>query len=288
MQKCVFVGNRRFVLEHLTKKDFILKVFVIKGSHLDRDFASGLFPGVVYHVVSSKQELLEHLLENDYDLLISNGCPYILPIHDLPSATYVNIHPSFLPDLKGCDPVIGAILNERDAGATCHVMDSGIDTGDIIAQVKIPYTPDLDVTTLYQLSFIAEADVFENAFSRNFVPQCSQSVSENLLYFSRKPEDLIIQKDDSNNYMLQKIKAFNNQSIGCSFFCEGIEYQVFKASKVINSYLTHHVMSFGECQVALSYENSVIFHRQGEVIRFEMISQQDNIPLQVNQYLFGV
>ena len=43
---------------------------------------------------------------------------------------YVNIHPSFLPDLRGIDPVLGSILFKRDAGATCHIMSEKIDAGD--------------------------------------------------------------------------------------------------------------------------------------------------------------
>lgn len=288
MERCVFVGNRRFVLEKLIQKGFDLKVFVVKGSHLERDILSGIFDDIPYQVVSSKEELLSHLNSIEFDLLISNGCPYILPVEQLPSATYINIHPSYLPDLKGCDPVIGAILFERNAGATCHVMNEDIDSGDIVSQVKIPYTEDLDVTTLYQLSFLAEAEAFEEAYNLGFEAQVTQSVTSDLLYYNRKPKDMELLLSDTNDHMLQKIKAFNNKRIGCSFFSENTEYKVFRAYKVVNPYLISYAMRHKECEVVLSYEDSMVFHRNKEVIRFEGIYQKDNIPLLVGQKLFGV
>lgn len=288
MRDCVFVGNRRFVLEELIKKNWNLTVFVVKGTHLERDFNSGMFVNVPFQTVASKSELLEHLSLISFDLLISNGCPFILPVEKLPLAKYVNIHPSYLPDLKGCDPVIGAVLLRRDAGATCHIMDSGIDTGDIISQTKIPYTEDLDVTTLYQLSFLAEIEVFHEACRLGFKAKGAQVSTPESLYFNRKAEHQNLFQSDTNDFMLQKVKAFNNKSIGCSFMSENIEYKVFRASKVCNPYLTRHVMKFEENTVALSYENSIVFNRHGEVIRFEEITQKDNIPLLVNQKLFGV
>ena len=276
------------MLEELIKKNWNLTVFVVKGTHLERDFNSGMFENVPFQTVASRSELLEHLSRISFDLLISNGCPFILPVERLPLAKYVNIHPSYLPDLKGCDPVIGAVLLRRDAGATCHIMDSGIDTGDIISQTKIPYTEDLDVTTLYQLSFLAEVEVFHEACRLGFEARTVQVNTPDSLYFNRKAEHQKLSQSDTNELMLQKVKAFNNKSIGCSFFSENIEYKVFRAYKVINPYLKNHVMQFKECEVVLSYEDSIVFHRNKEVIRFEGIYQKDNISLLVGQKLFGV
>ena len=161
----LFVGNRRFVLEQMLREGLeMVGVFIIKGTHLERDYHNGLLtePNNV-RVIGSKFELLALIRNTTFDVLVSNGCPYILPIGELPQARYINIHPSHLPDLRGVDPVIGAVLLGRDAGATCHVMDKGIDTGAVISQIRIPMTEDLGVSTLYQLSFIAGQQVFSQA-----------------------------------------------------------------------------------------------------------------------------
>ena len=287
MMECIFVGNRKFVLEKLLKKKLPLKIIVIKDSHLEKEFISGYFGCIEYTVIGSKKSLIDLLMQSKYDLLISNGCPYILPVLKLPAAKYINIHPSFLPDLKGCDPVIGAVLYMRDAGATCHIMDSGVDTGPIVSQCKIPITSDLDVTTLYQLSFIAESNVFEKAFKLNFQPQYLQSENQYAIYFNRSKENMVINSYDSNLVIFQKIKAFNNKSIGCSFYCNGVEYKVFRATKMNNPFLLEHVFKYDECHIAMNYEDSIVFHKDGEVIRFEGVYQELQNPLLINQLLFG-
>jgi phosphoribosylglycinamide formyltransferase 1 len=54
----------------------------------------------------------------------------------------VNIHPSFLPAFPGKDAVGQALeANVSETGVTVHYVDSGMDTGPIIEQVKIPVLP---------------------------------------------------------------------------------------------------------------------------------------------------
>lgn len=288
-RRFVFVGNRRFVLEEMIRQGLDLAaVYIISGTHLERDFEHGLFPQLgVARIIHSKSELLALLRELRFDVLLSNGCPYILPISELPSARYVNIHPSCLPDLRGADPAIGAVLLGRDAGATCHVMDEGIDTGDIIAQVRIPFTEDLDVSTLYQLSFIAEKNVFLKSLAREFEPAYSQEERPELVYYSRKPEDRVITFTEPNNLILRKIKAYNNRSQGCEFVVGGRVYRVYSATRLFNSFLMDYLAGFADCTVALSYENSIAFRKDGEVLRFENIHSQSGIPLAVNDSLLS-
>lgn len=50
-----------------------------------------------------------------------------------------NIHGSILPKYRGRTPHVWAIINnEKEAGITAHVIDTGCDTGDIIHQIKVP------------------------------------------------------------------------------------------------------------------------------------------------------
>ena len=145
---------------------------------------------IPYQVIHSKKVLIEEINKTDFNILVSNGCRYILPVSKLPNKKYINFHPSCLPDLKGIDPAIGAILFQRDGGATCHIMNDNIDAGDIISQVKIPYTKDIDVCLMYQLSFIAEKKCFHLAYARNFEPLKAQEADDNAIYYSRTQEDV--------------------------------------------------------------------------------------------------
>jgi phosphoribosylglycinamide formyltransferase-1 len=55
----------------------------------------------------------------------------------------VNIHPSLLPAFPGLDPHGQALAGgARFSGCTVHFVDSGVDTGPIIAQRVVPVAPD--------------------------------------------------------------------------------------------------------------------------------------------------
>lgn len=283
----LFVGNRRFVLEQMLRDGLEMAgVYIVKGTHLERDLQNGLLPGLKnVRLIGSKVELLELIRNTAFDVLVSNGCPYILPVADLPQALYINIHPSCLPDLRGVDPVIGAVLLGRDAGATCHFMDAGIDTGEVISQVRIPMTDDLDVTTLYQLSFIAEKQVFSQALARNFAPAFHQEAMPGLVYYSRRPEDWQITFIEPNDSLLRKIKAFSNRSQGCEFTVTGRLFKVYSVSVLSNPYLLEYLQGFDECTVALSYENSIVFRKDGQAFRFENIVSPSGSSLAVGDLL---
>lgn len=49
-----------------------------------------------------------------------------------------NLHPSLLPDYRGCSSLTWAMINgEEECGFTYHYVDEGCDTGDIIIQKRI-------------------------------------------------------------------------------------------------------------------------------------------------------
>ena len=61
----------------------------------------------------------------------------------------INVHPALLPSFPGHtgaqDAIDGGV---RLSGCTVHVVDSGVDTGPIIAQAAVPVLPDDTATTL--------------------------------------------------------------------------------------------------------------------------------------------
>ena len=115
----------------------------------------------------SRERLIRELTLRDFDVLVSNGCPYILPISKLPKKLYINIHPSLLPDLKGKSPILEAISLNKPIGVTCHIMVDEVDSGPIISQIRIE--PDRsNLNECYREIFKAEAKVFRQAFNKGF------------------------------------------------------------------------------------------------------------------------
>jgi len=86
------------------------------------------------------------------DLFVAVGYPNILKVDILsvPHIVAANFHASLLPAYRGKHPVFWALRHgERTAGLTVHVMDPGIDTGDILYQVRVRTRKDDTVGTLY-------------------------------------------------------------------------------------------------------------------------------------------
>jgi methionyl-tRNA formyltransferase len=65
---------------------------------------------------------------------------------DIPPRGVLNVHPSLLPRHRGASPIAGAILaGDEETGVTIMLMDAGMDTGPVLAQVRAPIAP-LDTT----------------------------------------------------------------------------------------------------------------------------------------------
>jgi len=87
------------------------------------------------------------------DLLLSLSYAKIIRprILQLAGLLPVNIHFARLPWYRGCLPLVHAMCNgDASVGVTVHVMDAGIDTGDILAQIDVPLS---DQDTAYSTYF---------------------------------------------------------------------------------------------------------------------------------------
>lgn len=61
------------------------------------------------------------------------------PVLDIPVHGCINIHPSLLPGYRGVSPVAAAILaGDSFTGVSIMLMDSGTDTGPVLARAQIP------------------------------------------------------------------------------------------------------------------------------------------------------
>ncbi|KPA10982.1 methionyl-tRNA formyltransferase, partial [Candidatus Magnetomorum sp. HK-1] len=81
------------------------------------------------------------MVKHKVELIISHAFMKILPktIFAVPKYGCINIHPSLLPNYRGASPTKMILCNkEKETGLTSHYIDEGIDTGNIIYQVKIP------------------------------------------------------------------------------------------------------------------------------------------------------
>jgi methionyl-tRNA formyltransferase len=102
----------------------------------------------------------------EYDVVISAHCKQIFPKELVNNVLCVNIHPGFNPYNRGWYPQVFGILNGKPIGATIHVMDTDIDHGDIIAQVRIDLEPSDTSLTTYRKIMDAEKILIERNIER--------------------------------------------------------------------------------------------------------------------------
>jgi phosphoribosylglycinamide formyltransferase 1 len=63
----------------------------------------------------------------------------------------VNVHPSLLPEFPGAHAVEEQLAaGVVESGATVHLVDSGVDSGPILAQGRVPVLPDDTAETLHR------------------------------------------------------------------------------------------------------------------------------------------
>ena len=97
-------------------------------------------------------EVLETLHEWNPNIIVVAAYGKILPeiILNLPSRGCVNLHASLLPRHRGASPISGAILAGDTVTGVCTIlMDSGMDTGDILLKAEIPISNEDTAGTLH-------------------------------------------------------------------------------------------------------------------------------------------
>ena len=110
------------------------------------------------------------------DLVISFYNRVIFPPHFIDQVRWgvLNIHPAPLPEYGGCRTVEHALLDgAAEFGATLHLCDSGIDTGPIVDEERIPITA-LDTAR----SLCAKVDDLALLLLRRTLPRVVQAASD--------------------------------------------------------------------------------------------------------------
>ena len=99
-----------------------------------------------------KEYRLEEIYNKDQVIFLSLEFDQILKPENFKDARLYNVHFSLLPKYKGMYTSIIPILNaEEYTGVTLHEIDSGIDTGNIIAQKKFEIKEDINSREIYFL-----------------------------------------------------------------------------------------------------------------------------------------
>lgn len=165
------------------------------------------------------EDTIAHL---NYDLLISVGYRFIIPNHLIEKAKYaVNVHPTLLPKYRGYRSGPYIIINgETKTGVSVHVIDEGMDTGDIILQKEVPLNEFDTVKSMSRKTAEAEGQALIEAITQiqNGTAQFKkQNESEATVYnYIRTPKDSEVDWEKPLKELYNSIRA-----------CDPIDYPAF-------------------------------------------------------------
>jgi phosphoribosylglycinamide formyltransferase 1 len=116
-----------------------------------------------------EMELVKLLRDAGVELVVLAGYMRVLkePMLEAFSGRIINIHPSLLPKFPGIESWKQALAaGEKVTGCSVHYVDAGIDSGEIIAQRKVPIVPGDTPESLHERIQIAERALYPEVIAR--------------------------------------------------------------------------------------------------------------------------
>jgi methionyl-tRNA formyltransferase/RimJ/RimL family protein N-acetyltransferase len=142
---------------------------------------------------------------NAYSMLLR---PEVLAI---PRYGAVNVHEALLPKYRGPNPIQWALLNdETETGVTMHYMDEHFDTGDIIAQQRVPIYFDDTWQDVQERIFLKTDSMFKEEIPKLLAGKIKRlPQDENLAKRCprRRPEDGQIDWQQSVRHIYNMVRA---------------------------------------------------------------------------------
>jgi phosphoribosylglycinamide formyltransferase-1 len=153
----VAVGADRDGIEGLRRAERVgIETFVVRpADHISRE----AWDGALAAAVAARRP----------DLVVCAGFMRILGPTFLSdwSGRCVNTHPALLPAFPGTHGVRDALAyGVRVSGATVHLVDAGVDTGPIIAQVAVPVLDSDDESSLHERIKVVERELLVDVVGR--------------------------------------------------------------------------------------------------------------------------
>tara|TARA_B100000787_G_scaffold169285_1_gene160052 strand:- start:68 stop:898 length:831 start_codon:yes stop_codon:yes gene_type:complete len=163
-------GNFNLAIEcssFLLKKFKNIQLYAIFNSN---DYGKDDFQKSFKKFCKNKKNIKSIDIKEAYDIegliFISLHFDKILKTQNFKSDKLYNIHFSLLPKYKGMHTTAWPIIfGEKETGVTLHKIDNGIDTGDIISQIKFKILPSDNAEKVF-LNYIKNGI---NLFKKNFL-----------------------------------------------------------------------------------------------------------------------
>lgn len=161
------------------------------------------------------------------DLLFSCYYRHMLkkPLLDLPRLGALNLHGSLLPRYRGRCPVNWVLVHgETETGVTLHYMEEKPDKGAIVAQTRVPITPEDTALTLFTRMTAAAGALLAEIYPvlrAGKAPKIPQDQSQASYFGGRGPEDGRIDWQKTSQEIYNLVRAVTHPYPGAFTSLQG-------------------------------------------------------------------
>ena len=180
-------------------------------------------------------DVVENIYKNNIDWLFIVGWSQIASTNILKSTNkgIIGMHPTLLPEGRGRASIPWAILKNLDkTGVTMFKMESGIDTGPIMAQMEIPLTKNVSATELYNQIANTHSAIIQSTINNiidDNICLTPQDETKATIWPGRKPKDGEINLKGSVYDAERLVRAVTHPYPGAFFYLDGKKHIVWSA-----------------------------------------------------------
>ena len=243
--KILFIGtvefSRRFLLKLVDLEADVVGVITKLESDFNADYAA-LSPicekyNIPYRYTDNinSQKVVSWIEDLSPDIIFCFGWSWIIGKRVRNLAPILGFHPAQLPKNRGRHPLIWALaLGLKVTASTFFFMDSGVDNGEILSQVKVPISYHDDAKRLYdKIGDVALKQVEE------FLPKLEAGTYTSLVQDSslanywrlRSESDGEIDFRMSSENVYNLVRALSTPYIGAHVVYKGAEVKVWQVSE---------------------------------------------------------
>lgn len=188
MKKIAFLGSKdvgyaalNYLIQNANRLDVDVVAVLSNDRRLNSNDKSVLELAYTHQipVLSNPDQLLE--LEA-YDFLISVQYHKIIQQKHIDTAKKlaINLHMAPLPEYRGCNQFSFAIIDEAyEFGTTLHVLNSGIDSGDILFENRFPINTNETAPVLHKLTTEKSILLFKESIEKILIGAYTRTPQKN-------------------------------------------------------------------------------------------------------------
>jgi len=161
-------GRVGFAITHWLLTEFRKDLALVVTTAENDIWMASQDAGVAHTVFESDEQVLS-LIEKcgvECTMGLLAWWPKIIkePLLKKPRLGFINTHPSLLPHNRGKHYNFWAIVEKAPFGVSLHIVENGVDSGEVVAQMPIPYGWEDTGESLYKKATEAMVRLFQETY----------------------------------------------------------------------------------------------------------------------------